>query len=79
MITNKDTIFTDEGAKSFSDTYCKSCDTKSNPQGGCVGETAENCRAFRLGIEIIIQQEGAADEEFIYVGGVDDYTEEQQK
>ena len=49
-MTDKNTVFTVEGAKTFADTYCKSCDRKTEKIDGmlcCVGETAEHCKAFR--------------------------------
>ena len=45
-MTDKNTVFTVEGAKTFADTYCISCDAKKDSRG-CTGETAENCRSFQ--------------------------------
>lgn len=46
-MTDRNTVFTEEGAKSFADTYCMSCDAKQDSQYRCIGETAEHCKAFR--------------------------------
>lgn len=64
-MTDKNTVFTLEGAKTFADTYCKSCDAENGPKNECVGETADTCHAFKktriIRMEIAIAKEGIDD------------------